>query len=334
MARTLPIRLRTIAAAVVVVATGLIIWNAYQSIINTTEPTSGTLPVISADTKPFRVLPDNPGGADIPNQGSRLFNVLNAENADELALSGVKVDKEEGEPDTIASVGGSRGFELPKIPEPKRESLYGELETLRDRQEIEDDPEITVMEDESREELKEKLQSVIEHAEDEQEAEVVVDENNENVVVDEDEPTGDVANNSDVVIPLPSQKPLSRAKKNSVSPSSSPESPTSPPIAQEQKQKEFSVDRILSKNAPSGTHYIQLASLKSEADAKQAYGRIRDDFPKLVQGVSVVFPKADLGSRGTFYRIQIGPLSAAEAQKRCNDYRASAGGGTCLVVSR
>jgi len=84
MARTLPIRLRTIAAAIVVIASGLIIWNAYQSIIGASDVTDATLPIIKADTTPFRVVPENPGGAEIPNQGSTLYNVLDAENGDEM----------------------------------------------------------------------------------------------------------------------------------------------------------------------------------------------------------------------------------------------------------
>lgn len=354
MARNLPIRLRTIAAAAVVIATGLIIWNAYQAIINTTDPTSQTLPIIEADKKPFRVLPENPGGAEIPNQGSRLYNVLNAENSDDLALNGVKIDREE-EPETIASSPETdKGFELPEIPETRRESLYNDLNQLRETQKIAEDTDLEVMEDKNREELKDILKTAIEDVEDEIEELETVAESDEAIQedvaealssepteIDEVEIEKEEEQQTNIIVPVPQFKPANVSKTISQSRPSQRVTPT-PPVPSPSRDtnvteapKDFSIDRILSKAGNNnGTHYIQLASLKSEADARQTYGRIRDDFPQLVEGVSVVFPKADLGSRGTFYRIQIGPMTVGEAAKRCENYRAKARGGTCLVVAR
>ena len=171
MARTLPIRLRTIAAAVVVIASGLIIWNAYQSIIGSSDVTSATLPIIKADTNPFRVVPENPGGAEIPNQGSTLYNVLNADNADVMALDGVNIEKE---PETLMEIDETplAGFELPELPEKRTESLYGILDELK-----EDAPENKVepLVAEEKTELKEKLKAAIEKVEKEAPIEIKKD---------------------------------------------------------------------------------------------------------------------------------------------------------------
>ena len=328
MARSLPIRLRTIAAAAVVVSSGLIIFNAYKSIINTTDPMSQTLPIIKADNTPFRVLPDNPGGAEIPNQGSRLFNVLNVDNPDDLALNGVKIDREEVEPTSILAESQTDqiGFVLPEIHEPKRESLYNDIDTLKDRQIIEVDPQLDELDKNDKDQLKEKLKSVIK----------VDEENNDKIIVSENITEDEALEDADeemqvneVLVPKPIRKPNNTIKTainntNAFSNNTKIDKPV----------KEFSVDRILSSDTVKNRHYIQLASLKSEDAARQAYERIRDVFPKLVKGVSVVFPMADLGSRGVFYRIQVGPLSVTEANKRCEEYRSAARGGTCLVVSR
>jgi hypothetical protein len=327
MPRSLPIRLRTVAAAVVVIASGMIIWNAYQSIINSTDP-AGVLPIIKADSEPFRVLPDDPGGLEIPNQGSELFKVLNPENGDNLALDGVRI--EEDEPETIAindNIDGIQGFQLPEIPEAQSESLYSDISQLKDIEEIENDPELIPLDTNTETDLKEKLQSAIEKAEEKQTE--ITQQEPEQEIEKQEVQNQDFAVND--LLPIPMQKPksIASAQRDIVAVNNMPSEKR-----KDELKKEFSLDRILAQTPSQNRHYIQLASLKSEAVARDTYRRIRDDFPSLVEGVSVFYPRADLGSRGVFYRVQIGPLSATEAKARCADYTSSSRGGTCLVVSR
>lgn len=290
MARNFPIRLRTLAASAVVIASGLLIFNAYQSIINSTDGNLQALPIIVADKSPFRESPLNPGGADIPNQGSLLFNVLSENNSDSLALGGLKITETEDEPTTILiedSDDEISGFELPTVPEKKVESLYGIIE-----------------------DLKEKKENVIEE---------VVEETLEKVKI------------AEIVKPV-------EIKKSIITPIKKPNVPSKKIVTKVEKKsrekKGFSLDRILTQEPLTKHFYIQLASLKNEDDARNSYNNIRDKFPKLVAGLSVFFPKVDLGKRGTFTRIQIGPLDNKEARKRCADYSTSMNGGTCLVISR
>ena len=99
MAARLPIRLRTLAAATVVIASGLMIFNGYQSIINSSEETPQALPIIYADTAPFRVLPEDPGGMEIINKDSTLFDVMDEERDDPLLLDGVVMTPENDDDD-------------------------------------------------------------------------------------------------------------------------------------------------------------------------------------------------------------------------------------------
>jgi hypothetical protein len=317
MARTSPIRLRTVAATIVVVASGLIIFNVYQSIINSADETPQALPIIQADSTPFRVLPEDPGGAKIPGQGSTLFNVIDNDQSDPLALDGADLSPE---PTTIDNVqegaAEPQGFELPEAPEPRTESLYGMIEDLKERDTqpegvVETKKEMAAVSsdvveplaDETRAELQEKLTEVIVRAET-----VAKDDAAVKKVME------DKGMQAAAVIPTPQNKP-------SVPPQA---------IVIETGQV---VERAVQAGAPK-QYYIQLASLRDEAAARSAYERIRDNFPNLVSGLNVVFPKADLGSRGTFTRIQVGPLTEAQAKKRCADYTSAARGGTCLVINR
>ena len=321
MALRLPFRLRTLAATTVVIASGLIIFYSYQSIIHSSDETPKALPIIHADDNPFRVLPENPGGVEIVNKESTLFAVMDATGEDPLALSGVTL-KPETEPETLfdddSSGRKNEGFVLPEILEKRTESLYGIIEDLKDRPDTNEDISVEKepLKADEKNDLKEKLQAVIAKADQtiKAEKEVAISiEKKENSALEK----GDT-----VLVPLPSSKPT-------------------PPLKIEKQKKKsnagkemFSLDRILSKTPPKKGYYIQLASLRNEADARAAYDRIRSNFPNLVKGVSVVFPKADLGSRGTFTRIQIGPMSQHDAQSRCGNYSTSAKGGTCLVLSR
>lgn len=333
MARTLPVRLRTITAAVVVIASGLLIWNAYQSIIGSTDITTATLPIIAADTQPFRVLPENPGGAEIPNQGSTLYNVLNSENSDRMALDGVTIPADEGEPDNLFEQDNfdtNSGFELPELPERRTESLYGMMDELKNdtMAAVEDDIENNAepMETDEKNALKEKLKAAIEKVEvNAAEDEPIEDE----ILVIDPDVKAKIDTETDIetaaTIITPARKP---AYSRPVTLKTEAKTITEKP------KQEFSLETILSTPPTQKRYYIQLASVKGEDNAREAYARIRDDFPKLVEGVSVSFPQADMGSRGIFTRIQVGPMDAKDARARCAEYTSSRRGGTCLVLSR
>ena len=330
MARTLPIKLRTLAAAVVVIASGLIIFYAYQSIINSTDEVGATLPIIKADADPFRVLPDNPGGAEIPNQGSELFKVLSAENNDGLALDGIKINNE---PETIideVSEGQSTGFVLPEIPEARTESLYSLIDDLKIDNNGNNSANLNVIPTDEKEELKEKLRTAIEQVE---QMDVVQPEDNSDVNIEQEQVIVVPSVKPNVPVPVTQTKTEAEIKVKTTSKDTEVIKPKPTPALIEQLAENASKP---AESTPRRTyHYIQLASVPNEADARSLYAKIRDDFPSLVRGLSVSFPKADLGARGVFTRIQVGPLdSQAEAKKRCADYTASARGGTCLVVSR
>ena len=293
MPRTLPIRLRTIAAAITVIGSGIIIFSAYQSIINSTDSMPQTMPIIHADKEPFRVKPLDPGGAEIPNQGNTLFDVLQSDNPDELALDGAVINEPETEAyeKTVIATDDAppSGFELPDIPEPRTESLYGVIEEMKS---------------EDRADLQDTLKSVIE----DKEASTDVDETTAAATV------------------KPQVKPSAPV-------SLKPQVQAAPKV-EEKKEEAFSIEKVLASEPNIKRYYIQLASLRSKTDAEAAYERIRDKFPNLVKGISVFYPQVDLAGKGTFTRIQIGPLDEADARRRCADYTATKGGGTCLVINR
>ncbi len=78
-------------------------------------------------------------------------------------------------------------------------------------------------------------------------------------------------------------------------------------------------------------YFLQLGAVRSAADAKQGWERLRQRQPDLLGSLSLATPRVDLGERGTFYRIQAGPIAdAAQAEHRCNELKRRGIG--CLLV--
>lgn len=75
--------------------------------------------------------------------------------------------------------------------------------------------------------------------------------------------------------------------------------------------------------------YVQVSSQRTEKAAHDALRSLRARYPQLLGQQPSVIKRIDLGSRGVFYRAQIGPLSADQADAQCTNLRSA--GVQCLV---
>jgi hypothetical protein len=126
---------------------------------------------------------------------------------------------------------------------------------------------------------------------------------------------GDVADGAkpDAAIIPETDKPEPKADSD-VKSDTKPETKTAPELAP----------------AALGNFYVQLASVKSEAEAKTQWSKFQSQFPEL-SGLSLRVQKADLGAKGVFYRVQGGGVSEEAARKICAAINARKAGG-CLVA--
>jgi cell division protein FtsN len=75
---------------------------------------------------------------------------------------------------------------------------------------------------------------------------------------------------------------------------------------------------------------VQLSSQKSESEAQSSFRSLQAKFPNELGSRQPIIRRADLGSKGVFYRTMIGPFaSAQEASQFCANYKAA--GGQCVV---
>ncbi len=82
--------------------------------------------------------------------------------------------------------------------------------------------------------------------------------------------------------------------------------------------------------AETGQYLIQLLSVRSEAAATTAWSNLQAAYPDQLAGETLNIEAADLGERGTFYRVRFGAFDAkADATAVCSALKAQ--GQDCLV---
>jgi hypothetical protein len=80
-----------------------------------------------------------------------------------------------------------------------------------------------------------------------------------------------------------------------------------------------------------GQYTVQISSQRSEAEAQAAFRALQARYPTQLGGRQPIIRRADLGSKGVYYRAMVGPFaSRSEAGDMCQALKA-AGGPNCFV---
>lgn len=83
--------------------------------------------------------------------------------------------------------------------------------------------------------------------------------------------------------------------------------------------------------APSATGMlVQVSSQRSQEAAASTYRDLQARYPSILGPFQPNIQRADLGERGVYYRVRVGPFSAADAQRLCDDLKRA--GGDCLIA--
>jgi cell division septation protein DedD len=77
---------------------------------------------------------------------------------------------------------------------------------------------------------------------------------------------------------------------------------------------------------------VQLAAVRSEADAKNEWGRIRNANKDLLGDLPTNVMRVDLGAKGVFWRLRAGPLDEGHARSLCAALAKRSQG--CLLVKK
>ncbi len=101
--------------------------------------------------------------------------------------------------------------------------------------------------------------------------------------------------------------------------------------AEAQTPAETQVAALPNSDTPTGIR-LQLAAVSNEDDVDGEWQRLQNRLGDALADRQLQVERADLGSKGIFYRLQIGPFAdRATAKAACNDIKAA--GGDCLLVA-
>jgi cell division protein FtsN len=86
-------------------------------------------------------------------------------------------------------------------------------------------------------------------------------------------------------------------------------------------------------DALSGTHVVQVGAFKSEGEAQSNWTKLQGRLGDFATGKSPDIERADLGDKGVFYRLRIGPFtSSADAKTYCDGLKSR--GADCIVKAK
>lgn len=276
-----------------------VFWSTYPRQAEDGDGASGgPVPIIRADATPYKSAPDNPGGMEIPYRDSTVFETLRNARIDD------------GESGRVESL-----LDAPEEPI-DRTQMFAGLKT---------EPMVT----------ESVANAPIDTAQDFGPVATQDTQAGPDSVTTTDTPDNAPAAVASTVtaselgssgVPKPEHKPAYAAAQI-------PED-KSAIVARAEPAAGDATARVDRTATPSGgTHYIQLGSVKDRAGAEGEWKRLQKEFPAQLGSLTLRVQEANLGERGTFYRIQAGALDQASAKEICQAISSRRAGG-CIVVSR
>ncbi len=286
-------------------------------------------PLIQADSRPVKVAPDKPGGKKFPHKNKKIYERLQGEKSQEVER--LVPRQEDVAAAATAALGTSQtatGAQAQKSPAPAvKSSPAGAPRKVKT---------LTVRPD-----------GTLEAASPRQK---VVKAPPAQAAPRGSVPDGTVA----MTFPQPlSSKPTVSASApapapapavKTVTPSApAPVAATPPPV-----QKPPVPSAVAPAPAPQqiasapasapavsgGKYVVQVASRKSQTDALAAFADIQQKYPRLLSGYRPIIKRADLGNKGVWYRLNVGPVESKKvASSLCGSLK-GAGMRSCIVHSQ
>ncbi len=286
---------RSIWPSIAVVAAaatfGGVIWFAYQN--GRDAGRSGLPPLVKAEPGPVKVKPDNPGGQEIPFQDSTVYDRLGQGNGQKPVIEKLLPPPEA--PVTRAPPEPAQAQSAPELP-PARSDVAPPSPAPAPVQAL-------------------------------------------------STPVGPGDGSPTVLAPLPgSMIPLPSTPKLAPKVTPKPESPSTPAVAKTKpvpapsKAQPDSIAALIAEQgaAPSATpqtasggYRLQLSAVRSPDAVEPEWARLKRRFPELA-ALKSSSSKTEVAGKGTFYRVEAGPLDEAAARAICNHLRTQGLG--CIVA--
>lgn len=287
-----------------------VVWKLY---VGSGEQQGQNVPIVRADEEGYKVLPDDPGGMDIPHRDSTIFSSLKSgdkEGGSRIENLLARDDNEEPLPRSQLFA-GLNTYKSPIL------SLKSQDSPLDKPVGQAVEPLVTEERTPQKIVAPKKVKPVVEPA----------------VVKPKVEETKTI------------EKIIEQTAKTKIEPKAAPvpKMKVTPKTKPKVKAVVKSTSNIKSKSsivavesAPlptTGEYYIQLGSVKTSSGAESEWSKIQKRYSSQLSGYSHRVETADLGAKGVFYRIQAGPVSKDQAISTCSAIKKITAGG-CLVKKK
>lgn len=315
-------------------------WMAYKeaSSPNPNEP----VPVIKADSTPFKQAPADPGGEQIPNKDREVFNALGPVKKADAAATETSNAQPRPQPeqpinrealDAIATMENNNApeaknpLEQPVVKQaPEAKPVAEKSPEKSEKPAIETTPEVkkaaaTTEKTAEKKAVVEKVEKV-EKTEASVEKPLPVPASVQQLRADEMTASAPAANASVTAAePVKTQQQVANVAEVVKESTAKPASMAKP------KPATAKIDSSTAK----GSIMVQLGAVKSEGEASAEWKRLQKRFVSELGSLRYSTQRVDLGGKGVFYRIQAGPLSNHEAAKAlCSKLTAKKQG--CIIV--
>src|SRR4029453_11647915 len=81
-------------------------------------------------------------------------------------------------------------------------------------------------------------------------------------------------------------------------------------------------------------YVVQVGSKKNQTEALASFADMQQKYPTLLANYRPIVQKADLGTKGTWYRLRIGPITEKSAASKLCSQLKSQGLADCLVMDQ
>ncbi len=327
-----------VVAAAVVTFAGILVYGYHES----NKAPDGPVPLVKAPTEPVRIRPEDAGGLQVPFQDLEIYG-QEMEGEDATGQSAAR-DTTATQQEKIAPMetlmAENASFAEAEPPGQKHDGAMEDLMAASeaDQKTDADDPD--------------RQETVRDIAPPVREAPAITSQSEKFVApAEESRRFAETAN----VEPEKSAKTLSVAQKPTKS-----SAVTAPVIKETDKKASVSHSSTMkdekksTKNAEqtlvkihptssviphkpkpklvTGAGYrVQLGSLRDTELARKEWSRLQKLFPDQLAALDLKLQSVDLGDRGTYHRIQAGPVAKNVADSICKEIKARNSGG-CLVV--
>ena len=287
--------------------------------------------VVAADNDPVRIKPDDPGGSEVPNQDLTVYNTLDGEEKDPKQESRLVVRSEEPKvEDSELSQGtaqNSSNDDVSATKPPKGPRTVRTVVVRPDGTLVQPEVEVANVQPSTPAET-----SIVDAPE------TTVNEAAQGVASAAEELTPRAVS-TEVLAPTPEAEnvPASETQPEQVQVAALPPAPRAnsnrnqSAAAQAQPTQQATPAPAATSNAPAantGEFMVQLSSQRSEEGARTNFSRQQQRYSVLA-GYSLNIQRADLGDRGVYHRVRVGPFARSAANTLCA--RVKSQGGDCIV---